>query len=160
MYGLVPLGIVHLAISLIAVFSGFALLVKDRKITAGSTLGWVYVVTTALTCATALGIYQHGGFGRGHILAVITLVVLALALAAGKTQLFGRASRYVETIGFSATLLFHMIPAIAEGATRLPYGAPLAASPEDPVVKMATGVAFLIFIAGVILQVRSLRSRA
>lgn len=160
MYGLVPLGIVHLAISLIAVVSGFVLLFRDKQITARSSLGWVYVISTALTCATALGIYQHGGFGRAHGLALITLAVLAVALAAGKTQIFGAASRYVETIGFSATLLFHMIPAVAESATRLPYGAPLAASAEDPGVKLVTGIVLIVFIAGAFLQARWLRSRA
>ncbi len=34
---------------------------------------------TILTCVTGFGIFQHGGFGKAHMLGIITLVVLAIA---------------------------------------------------------------------------------
>jgi uncharacterized membrane protein len=157
MFGLIPLGIFHLAVSLVAVGTGAYLLVKDGKITAGSSAGLVYIAATVVTCGTALGIYQHGGFGNAHILAILTLVVLFASFAAGKTQIFGGASRYVEVVGFSATFLFHMIPAFTEAFTRLPYGAPLASSSEDPLVKLVTGILFFIFLIGAVRQVQALR---
>ncbi|MBL8021503.1 MAG: hypothetical protein JNM27_17670 [Leptospirales bacterium] len=156
MYGLIPLGIFHLAISLIAVASGAILLVREKAITAAGRLGQVYVVTTFITCATALGIYQHGGFGRAHILAILTLLALALAVA-GSKKLFGKASLLLEIVSFSATFLFHMIPALNEIATRLPYGNPLASSPEEPALKAATGLLLVLFLIGAALQVRRLK---
>jgi hypothetical protein len=54
------------------------------------------------------------------VLGVITLVVLGVAAVAGHSNLFGRASRYVETVSYSATFFFHFIPAITETSTRLP----------------------------------------
>src|SRR5882672_954021 len=102
MFGLTPLGVIHTAISLIAVAAGFIALIRDKEISPRNGIGKIYVIATVLTCLTALGIFQHGGFGKPHALAIITLVVLGVALVAGRSTLFGRASRYVETVGYSA----------------------------------------------------------
>jgi hypothetical protein len=116
------------------------------------------VVTTIITCVTGFGIFQHGGFGKPHALGIITLVVLAVAAVAGYTNLFGRASRYVETVGYSATFLFHLIPGITETSTRLPLGAPLVASAEAPELQVAAAVMFVAFLIGATLQVLRLRA--
>ena len=50
--------------------------VRDEEISPRNTVGKVYIVTTVVTCLTAFGIFQHGGFGKPHALAIITLVVL------------------------------------------------------------------------------------
>lgn len=110
------------------------------------------------TCATAFGIFQHGGFGNAHVLGVITLVVLGIAAVAGQSHLFGRASRSVETVGYSATFFFHCIPAITETSTRLPPASPLVANADAPALQMATGVLFVAFLVGATLQVRRLRA--
>jgi uncharacterized membrane protein len=159
MLGLTPLGTFHTAISLIAVGAGFIALVHDQEISPRNMLGKIYVVTTVITCLTALGIFQHGGFGRPHVLAIVTLVVLVVAAVAGYSNVFGRASAYVETIGYSATFLFHLIPAIAETSTRLPLGAPLLPSPDAPALQVATAVLLVLFLIGATLQVRRLRAK-
>jgi uncharacterized membrane protein len=155
-YGLTPLGVVHTAISIVAVLAGLVALVRDKRISGSNGLGKVYVITTALTCLTGFGIFQHGGFNKAHGLGIITLVVLAAAWGAGRYGWFGRASRYVETVGYSATFLFHLIPAITETTTRLPLGAPLLASGEAPQLQTASAVLFVLFLLGAWLQVRSL----
>jgi uncharacterized membrane protein len=157
-YGLTQLGVVHTLISLIAVAAGVIAFFRYGKISPAYTVGKVYVVTTILTCITGFGIFQHGGFGKPHVLGIITLVVLAVAAIAGRTSLFGRASAYVETISYTLTFLFHMIPAITETSTRLPLGAPLLASAEAPELKTATGVLFVLFLVGVAWQVWRMRS--
>jgi hypothetical protein len=81
---------------------------------------------------TGFGIFQHGGFGKPHALGVLTLVVLAAALLAEYSSLFGRASRYVTTIGNSTAFFFHFIPAATETLTRLPLGAPLLPNADAP----------------------------
>lgn len=158
MLGLTPLGTVHTAISLVAVGSGLVALVRDRAITGKNVVGKVYVATTALTCLTGFGIFQHGGFGPPHVLGIITLVVLGVAALAGATGLFGRAAPYVETISYSATFLFHMIPAITETSTRLPAGAPLLASQDAPELQAATAVLFVVFLIGAALQARRIHA--
>ena len=105
------------------------------------------------------GIFQHGGFGKPHALGIITLVVLGVAALAGNTKIFGRASRYVETISYSATFLFHLIPGVTETTTRLPPGAPLLSSPDAPELQVASGVLFVLFLIGAALQARRLHAQ-
>ena len=157
-FGLTGLGVVHTSISLIAVVAGAIALLRDGRITSSNRVGMTYIVATALTCLTGFGIFQHGGFGKPHVLGIITLVVLAIAWIAGHSAAFGRASRYVETVGYSATFLFHMIPAITETTTRLPLGAPLLTNADAPQLQVASGVLFVLFLIGATLQVRALRA--
>lgn len=163
MLGLTPLGAIHTAISLVALASGVLALVRHLEISPAAWLGRVYVWTTVLTCLTGFGIFQHGGFGKPHALGIVTLIVLGLAGLATKRHIFGNASPYVATVGYSATLFFHMIPGLTETFTRLPLGAPLFSGPEDPDLQKAVGACFVLLVAGAALQVRRLfrlRSRA
>src|SRR5439155_25378336 len=130
-----------------------------KEISPRNTLGKVYVTTTVLICLTGFGIFQHGGFGKPHDLGIITLVVLGVAYVAGYTQLYGRASPYIETLSYSATFLFHLIPGITETTTRLPLGAPLLPNPEAPALQGATALLLVPFLIGATLQVLRLRAR-
>lgn len=152
-----PFGALHTLISLIAVGAGIVSLVRFKEIAPKRAAGWIYVVATVFTCVTGLAIFRHGGFGKPHALAIITLVVLCVAALGGGTNLFGSLSRYVETVGYSLTFFFHLVPAVNETATRLPLGAPLAASPEDPALQIVAGLLFLGFVVGANLQIRRLR---
>ena len=158
MLGLTHLGVVHTLISLIAVVAGAAALIRYRAIGTRTRLGQIYVWATVLTCLTGFGIFQHGGFGKPHILGIITLVVIALAYAAERKWLFANAARYVATIGYSLTFFFHVIPGFTETSTRLPTGHPLASSPDDPNLQMAIGAAFVVFLIGAFFQFRRLRA--
>lgn len=152
-----PFGIFHTVLSVIALVAGIVALVRDKKIAITNRLGQLYVGTTALTAATGLFIFHHGGFGKPHVLAILTLLVLGLAGVARATSLFGRTSKYVETIAYSATFFFSTIPAITETSTRLPVGAPLVSGPDAPVLQAATGILFLAFLLGAAIQVLRLR---
>lgn len=159
MFGLTTLGAVHTAISLVALAAGIVSIVRFGEIAAGRTVGRVYVWATVLTCLTGFGIFQRGGFGAPHVLGIVTLVVLGIAALADSGRLFGGGSRYVATVAFSTTLFFHMIPGLTETFTRLPAGAPLFTSPEDPALQRTVGVFFVLLVIGCILQVRRLRAR-
>lgn len=159
MSGLSPLGAIHTAISLVAVFAALAAFFRDKGIDAGNTLGKVYIWTTVLTCLTGFGIFAHGGPGKAHALGVLTLMVLGLAALARKSRCFGAASASVETVCYSATFMFHMIPAMTETSTRLPLGKPLLDSPEAEALKAAAAVVFVLFLIGATLQVRRLRGQ-
>lgn len=158
-YGLTTLGVIHTAISLVALAAGLIALIRDKQITLDNGLGKTYVITTALTALTGFGIFQHGGFGKPHVLGVITLVVLAVAWVAGRTALFGGWSKVIEVVSYSATFLFHWIPTITETSTRLPLGAPLLPDAEAPELVKATGVLVVLFVIGAALQVRRLRKQ-
>lgn len=159
MTGLTPLGIVHTAISLVALGAGIFALVRDREISPRDGVGKLYIWTTVLTCLTGFPIMQHGGFGKPHALGIITLVVLVIAALAGKGK-FGRVSRYVEVVSYSATFFFHWIPTVVETTTRLPVSSPLIKDRDGPELQAATGVLFLLFLIGATLQVRRMRSQS
>jgi uncharacterized membrane protein len=161
MLGITLFGWVHTIISLIAVACGIISFIRYGAILWATKAGRTYVYTTILTCLTGFFIFHHGGFGKPHALGIITLIVLSTALAAGeKIKLFGRVSPYIETVCYSLTFFFHLIPGVTESTTRLPVGAPLASGPEDPLVQKAVGIFFVLFLAGVTLQVIKLRNKS
>ncbi|MGC4016568.1 MAG: hypothetical protein QM755_18915 [Luteolibacter sp.] len=159
MLALTPLGIAHTAIGVVALIAGIAAFIRDKWIIPGTTLGMVYIWTTFVTAVTGFGIYEHGGFGKPHVLGVLTLIVLAIVALAGRSR-FGKASPYVETVGLTLTFLFHLIPGTVETTTRLPLGKPLIADREGPELQAAIGVWFLLFLIGSFLQVRALKASA
>jgi uncharacterized membrane protein len=160
MPGLTPFGVFHTLISLVAVIAGVVSFVRSGRIGPGDLPGKVYVAFTVASCVTALGIFHHGGFGPPHAVAILTLGVLGVAALARATSLFGRASRYVETIGYSATFLFHMIPAVTETSTRLPPGHPLVADADAPALKATYLVLLALFALGAAVQWKALRGAA
>jgi len=155
-YGLTSLGVFHTLVSLVAIVTGAIALIRDKKITWDNGIGKIYIISTIIVCLTGFGIFQHGGFGKPHVLGIITLLTLAVAFMARNKSL-GTKSVYIETISFSATFFFHIVPGITETATRLPLDAPLASSPEDPNIQMAIGICFVLFLIGAFLQVKSLK---
>jgi uncharacterized membrane protein len=146
--GLTTLGIVHTVISLVAVAAGLIALIRDREISSQNRTGKIYVITTILTCLTGFGIFQHGGFGKPHVLGIITLLVLGVAAMAEKSRFFGRLSRYVAVVSYSATFFFHMIPAVTETTTRLPVGHPLVADRDGPELQAAAASCFFSSSSG------------
>lgn len=157
MFGLTPFGAFHTAISLIALAAGALGLLRDGRISPANVVGKIYIVTTIVSAGTGLFIFHHGGFGKPHVLSILTLAVLAVAALATRTAVFGSASRYVEALAYSLTFFFHWIPGLTETLTRLPAGTPLLSGPDAPQLKVLTGILFFIFLAGAALQVRRLR---
>jgi uncharacterized membrane protein len=149
-YGLTYLGVIHTLISLVAVAAALIAFAREGAVNPDNTLGKLYIWTTVLTCVTGFGIFQHGGFGKPHVLGVITLLVLAAAWKVNSVK--------VATVLYSLTFLFHMIPAVTETSTRLPLGAPLLPNAEAPELKAITGVLLLLFLIGVTLQLRRLKT--
>ena len=149
-----PLGWFHTILGIIALVSGGYTLARFKEISLQTRSGQTYLATTLVTAVTALGIYQHGGFGPAHGLAVMTLVALGVGTLAATTTLFGKLSRYVRAFSYTATLLFHGIPAVTDGLLRLPVGDPVLTSIEDPILRISYLVLLVLFLLGVGLQLR------
>jgi hypothetical protein len=156
MLGLSSFGIFHTVISLVALVAGFVALFLHKEISPRTRSGLIYVLMTVLSCLTGFGIFRHGNFGPAHILGVLTLGTFGLAWGAGRFW-FGRISPYAETLAYSLTFFFNFIPAFTETLTRLPVGAPVASSPEAPILQKIIGLCFVLFLVGAIAQVIRLR---
>ena len=148
----------HTIVGITALLSGIYTLVKFKIIQLQTTPGAIYLGSTLIAALSALAIYKHGGFGPAHALAVLTLLAVSLGAIAEKTSMLGKASPYIQAASYSATFLFHMIPAITDGLMRLPAASPIVSNPEDPLLR-GFYLAFLItYVIGFGLQVKWLRN--
>lgn len=147
------LGWVHTAIAILALISGFYTLVVNKVLTLQSMSSQLYLGCTFLAATTALFIYNQGGFGPGHMLAVLTLLALLVGFVAHKIPVVSKVADYFQALCFSSTLLFHMIPAITDGLLRLPVGAPVLTSAHDPVLRNFYLLFVAIFLIGYSAQV-------
>jgi len=157
---IIPIGWFHTVMGVVALFSGGLTLVRYKEITLQARSGQIYLATTLITAGTALAIFQHGAFGPAHGLAVMTLVALALGTIAATLKPFGKLSRYVQAFSYTATLLFHCIPAVTDGLMRLPVGNPVLTSIEDPILKMSYLGLLIFFVVGVSFQLRWIHRQA
>ena len=153
------LGWFHTSIAIIALITGVYSLAKFKVIQLEHTTSKIYLISTLIAAITALMIFRHGGFGPAHGLAVLTLVALFVGMLAAKTNMFGKFSPYIQATSFSATFLFHMIPAITDGLMRLPTDAPIVTSIEDPLLRGFYLAFLVIYVAGLSLQIRWLRKK-
>ncbi len=146
------LGWFHTIIGVGAVLSGLYTIFKYKMISLEEFIGRLYLLLTLIVAISALGIYNQGGFGIGHILAVLTLVALLGGVIMEKGKLFGSFSKYFQALGYTSTLLFHMIPAISDFLLRLPVGDPFVDSFEDPLLVNFQLSFLLIYLVGIITQ--------
>ena len=146
------LGWFHTILGILAVLSGFYTLYRHRVISTEESSGRLYVLVTLLVAGSALGIYNQGGFGVAHILAVLTLIALAGGYIIERFKWFGSFSKYFQALGYTSTLLFHMIPAITDFLRRLPVGDPFIDSFEDPLLLNFHTAFLFIYLLGLVAQ--------
>ena len=154
------LGWFHTVLGILSVLIGFYTLYKYKIITTEESSGRLYVVVTLLVAGSALGIYNQGGFGIAHVLAVLTLIALAGGYIMEKFKWFGSFSKYFQALGYTSTLLFHMIPAITDFLRRLPLGDPFIDSFEDPLLLNFHTAFLVIYLVGLVTQMVWLKRQA
>lgn len=154
------LGWFHTVLGVVALVTAFYTLFKYKMISLSNRSGKLYVLVTIVVAGSALGIYNQGGFGVAHWLAVLTLAAVSGGIIMEKLRLFGRFSIYFQALGYSSTLLFHMIPAITDFLRRLPLGDPFVDSSSDPLVVGFHKLFLLIFVVAMAVQLRWLSKRS
>lgn len=153
------LGIVHTAISILAIGAAVIALPRYGKIDPKTNPGKWYIILTILTCLTALPIMRTGHPTAGHPLAIMILVLLPIGIYAKAIPGLKKIADYTQTITLSLTLFLSMVPATVETLTRVPLSGPIAVSDQDPIVKTTLGIIFVIFLVGVIYQVLKIKAR-
>jgi uncharacterized membrane protein len=136
------------------------LLWQDKQIRFDRALGKLYLAATVLTAASALGIFKHGEPNAAHGLAVLTILAVAVGIAALKTRLLGDYQKYFVALCFSSTVLFQLLPTATEILTRFPAEAPLVGSLEDPLLLRTFLVIVVTFVILLALQMNWLRKQA
>ena len=153
------IGWIHTAVAIVSILAGIYTLARHKLILPANRSGQVYLIGTLVTAITALMIYQRGTFGPGHALAVLTLPALAAGSIVTRIPPLGKIAKYFQAFCFSATLLFHMVPAITDGLLRLPVGDPVLTDIRDPLLSKFYLAFLMAFVIGYVLQVRWLRSQ-
>ena len=151
------LGWFHTVWGIAAILIGVYSLVKFNVIRSNNITGKIYLILTLITAASALMIYQQGGFNVAHLLAVATLGAVAVGYVAENTRVFRGLSAYLMAASYSATFLFHMIPAITDGLRRLPVGDPFVDRLDHPLILNFYMLFLAIFIVGVAWQCWNIR---
>ena len=153
------LGWFHTIFGIGALISGFYTLFSYKIISINNFSARLYLSLTLVVAISALGIYNQGGFGIAHLLAVLTLIAIAGGFVMEKYKIFGSMSKYFQTLGYTSTLLFHMIPAITDFLRRLPIQDPFIDSFEDPLL-MNFHISFLVvYLFGLSYQMYWLRQQ-
>ena len=153
------LGWFHTIFGIGALISGFYTLFSYKIISINNFSARLYLSLTLVVAISALGIYNQGGFGIAHLLAVLTLIAIAGGFVMEKYKIFGSMSKYFQTLGYTSTLLFHMLPAITDFLRRLPNGDPFIESFEDPLL-MNFHLSFLVvYLIGISYQMYWLREQ-
>jgi uncharacterized membrane protein len=146
------LGWFHTIIAIIALLAGFYTLAVYKVITLENKTGQVYLAFTLVAAVTALMIYNQGGFGPAHILAVLTILALIAGFLVSKIPAFSKTADYFQAFCYSGTLLFHMLPAITDGLLRLPVNAPILTTFHDPLLRKFYLLFVVMFIVAYVFQ--------
>ena len=154
------LGWFHTIIAIIALFAGFYTLAVYKIITLEHKTGKIYLGFTMIAAVTALMIYNQGGFGPAHMLAVLTILALVAGFLVSKIPALSKIADYFQAFCYTGTLLFHMVPAITDGLLRLPVNDPILTTFHDPLLRKFYLLFVVIFFVGVIFQFFWLKKRA
>ena len=154
------LGWFHTVIGAAAILTAIYSLYHHKILSAANDSGKAYLLMTLFVASSALMIYNQGGLGPGHALAVLTLLALGIGVFVELKAPIGGLSKYLQTAAYTATLLFHMIPAITDFLRRLPVGDPFIESFDSPLLRGFYLAFLLIFIAGLSVQFLWLRKQS
>ena len=113
------IGWIHTILGTLAIFVAVFIIIAQGSITKNNFLGKFYIIATFITASTALMLYKNGGFNLAHLLAIFTLIAILLGLASERFSFFG-LSRYIQAISYTGSVLFHLIPGIAEVNSAIP----------------------------------------
>ena len=151
------LGWVHTILGISAISIGIYEIFKNKYFSIHSSVSQVYFCLTFFTAITALNIYNQGGFGIAHILAILVLIALFVGWMTETFNLAGKYTAHLFTLSFSSTFLFHLFPAIADSLRRLPLDNPIAESLTDPIILQSYAVLLVCFLGLLIYQLILIR---
>ena len=139
------LGIIHTAISILAILAALYALFIDGKISPANDRGKLYILLTAITCISGFPIMRFGHPTAGHTLGIVILVILPIAYFITSLKFLGKIATYLQVFLMSLTLFLSCIPAVVETLTRLPISGPIASGPNDPIIQKGLLTLVILF---------------
>jgi hypothetical protein len=137
--------LLHIALSLVAIASGFVVLggfLSNARLDSATHL---FLATTVLTNVTAFG-FPFNALLPSHIVAIISLVVLAVALYARYLTDLSGIWRPVYVISATLALYLNVFVLVVQTFLKNPSLATLAPSQSEPPFAVAQGVVLVAFL--------------
>jgi hypothetical protein len=144
-FGMTPITFLHVLLSLIGIFSGF---IAVFGMIAGKRLdGWtaLFLATTALTSITGFFFPFHKLL-PSHIVGIISLAVLALAMAARYLLHLAGAWRKVYAVTASIALYLNVFVLVAQLFMKVPSLHALAPTGSEPPFLISQVAVMAVFI--------------
>jgi hypothetical protein len=145
--------LVHVALSLIGIVSG--LVVLYGLFSANRMDGWtlVFLVTTVATSVTGF-FFPFKGVTPAIILGILSLLVLAAAIAARYAFHLSGSSRWIYVVGSVVALYFNVFVLVVQAFLKIPALHTLAPKGSEPPFAIAQGIVLVFFILSGILSVK------
>lgn len=148
---------IHVALSLIGILAGFV--VVFTLLGGKQSMGWtpLFLATTALTSITGFFL-PATHLMPSHIIGIISLVVLAIAIAALYTFHLVGGWRRAHVIASVLALYFNVFVLVAQGFRRVPALKELAPTQTEPPFLIAQVIVMAVFITLGVLATKRFRA--
>ncbi|MGX5708808.1 hypothetical protein [Brucella lupini] len=156
MFGISPLGWVHTIGSLPAIPLAIYMFVRYGRILPRSKSGGLYFVSMLIGAGTTFLVARQQ---VSYVIGAATMVLLIAGYAIGYSSVFGRATRYLETVFLSLTAFLLMVPALSEVLRRVPDGHPFVTDLKSPLLLGAQDSLLIILITGLTAQLIYLKKQ-
>lgn len=148
------LGWFHTLGSLPALPVGLMLLFRHGRIDPAGGWGRVYLLFMFIGAITGVLVIRDP---PGVLISVLALGALVIGATVRFAGFLGRHRNGIETVAMSTSFFTLLLPSVTETLTRLPAAAPVAASPQAPLVVVIQLALLAGLVVGVTLQLLRLR---
>jgi hypothetical protein len=148
----------HVLISLIGILSGLVVMIG---LLSGKRLdGWtaLFLLSTVLTSVTGL-LFPFHGFTPGIGLAIISLIILAVAIYARYPRNLAHAWRWIYVVTAMLALYFNVFVLVAQLFQKVPALKALAPTESEPPFAITQLVVLLLFAALTVVGVIKFRDK-
>jgi len=154
-----PLTLVHVLISLIGIATGLVVMFGMLGGNPMNGLTAVFLITTVLTSATGF-ILPAPHFLPSHAIGILSLIVLATAIAARYRYHMAGAWRRIYVIAAVIALYFNVFVLVVQSFMKVPALHDLAPTQSEPPFAVAQGAVLLLFVVLGILAAKRFRAAA
>jgi hypothetical protein len=137
--------LLHTVISLIGILSGIIVLFGMLEGRNSPAMTALFLATTVLTSVTGF-LFPFTSLLPSHIVGIISLVVLAVTIAALYVFRLSRAWRLIYVIGAVLSLYLNAFVGVVQSFQKLSFLQPLAPTQSEPPFIIAQTAVLLIFV--------------
>lgn len=137
---------IHVFVSLLGIAAGLVVVIR---MVGGFRLGGtnlIFLVATVATSVTGF-LFPIRAIGPAHIVGTISLVVLAVALAARYVGYLDGAWRWIYVVSALAAFYLNVFVGVAQAFDKIAFLHKFAPTGSEPPFAVAQGVMLVVFIA-------------